>query len=888
MGRLTLWALAGGVLTGAAGDSGRFEFREPRARAYQLDLPETTAQSASPAADPEAAWRGKAWLRAHSVPGNAPLMLGSRVVIRLASPDLLPELLADSPLAPARRVADRLWILQAPDALTAAREAQKLAAQPGVTLCHPVRKRHVGLTGVFAPRPNDPYFDQTWHLENRDPRRGTALGDDLNVRAAWPVTRGAGVMVAVADNGFEITHPDLAANARNRYHFNFHTGVKDGRPMTSKQNHATAVAGLIAAVGENHLGSLGVAPEAQLASWVIFDSFDNFLDEETAMDMFHYGAETVAIQNHSWGNVGVQQLPLGELEDLGIKKAITEGRGGRGVIFVRAAGNDRAAFNDVNDDGYGQDPRVITVAAVRNNGRVTSYSTPGAPILVAAFSGDHNVDLSQSVSTNYPGLITTDRSGSLGYNRSTLGTQGDYAFGATSFSGTSAATPLISGICALILSANPRLTYRDVQQILILSARQLDPADPDLARNGAGLWVSHNVGFGVPDAAHAVRLALHWPLRPPLSTATAKSRATRVIPDDGLHVHLTGLRVPPDLELIPASPVDGLHPRGPTDNLPLVHVGQALSPIKEDLHGKAALIQRGGCYFVEKLRRVVEAGAEFAIIYNNQGGDQRFVPNGADINFMPLPAVFISQQAGEQLAEVLRLWRTVKARLETESAGYTLPVQETLQCEHVRLSVQAVHPRRGDLRIVLISPSGTRSVLQRLNNDTLSSLDEWDYYTVHDFYESSAGDWRVEFTDERTGVSGQIHRVELTIFGVPIKDRDHDGLDDDWERLHLGTRFEGPADDHDGDGASNLVELLQGTDPRRAERGSRVDLTRWDARVARLSWPGLEGVPYEVRLFDALGGPPVRVDEVPGHYPETTWYGPLGSGPRRFFSVTPK
>jgi len=65
----------------------------------------------------------------------------------------------------------------------------------------------------------------------------------------------------------------------------------------------------------------------------------------------------------------------------------------------------------------------------------------------------------------------------------------------------------LPGLAALILSANTNLTYRDVQQILILSARHFDFADPDVATNGAGLKMSHNLGFGIPDAGVAVNLA---------------------------------------------------------------------------------------------------------------------------------------------------------------------------------------------------------------------------------------------------------------------------------------------------------------------------------------------------------------------------------------------
>src|SRR5206468_4465549 len=115
----------------------------------------------------------------------------------------------------------------------------------------------------------------------------------------------------------------------------------------------------------------------------------------------------------------------------------------------------------------------------------------------------------------------------------------DYCFDSTGFSGTSASAPQISGLAALILSANPALTYRDVQQILILSARHFDLADPDLKTNGAGFRVSHNVGFGVPDAGQAVALARSWLNRPSVTNVTLTTANLQGIPDDGLRLLIT-------------------------------------------------------------------------------------------------------------------------------------------------------------------------------------------------------------------------------------------------------------------------------------------------------------------------------------------------------------
>src|SRR5258706_2809428 len=124
---------------------------------------------------------------------------------------------------------------------------------------------------AYASAPNDPYFPQQWHLDNRA-ADGNLAGADLNVRAAWPITRGAGVLIAVADEGFQLDHPELVNAASGGPHYNFFNDTSDGGPYDDYADHGTAVAGLVAAEKDNHRGVAGVAPQSKLASWVVFGS----------------------------------------------------------------------------------------------------------------------------------------------------------------------------------------------------------------------------------------------------------------------------------------------------------------------------------------------------------------------------------------------------------------------------------------------------------------------------------------------------------------------------------------------------------------------------------------------------------------------------------------
>ena len=862
--RVTLWLAAVQMIPSNA--EMRFQFREPATTGYRIERP----GAANPIPTQQ-------WLTAWSRDGRGNRVeLGSRVVLEVAPGTSVELVLTNSLLRLDRCIRSNLFILQATNALAAAEEAARLATLPGVRISHPVRRRRAGLHGHYSPAPNDPYFPLEWHLENRNTNNGVRLGPDLNARGAWAVTRGKGVLIGISDNGIEVNHPDLAANASAPDHYNFASSIADGSPVASDQAHGTAVAGLAIAVDGNRRGVSGVAPGARFASWIVFDSTDSLTSEEAVMDMFQYHSNVVSVQNHSWGNIDITQLPISELESQGLNNAVQNGRGGLGVVVVRAAGNERQALNDANDDGYDQGFGVITVGAVRVNGRATSFSTPGANVLLAAFSGDPGATTPGGVASNYVNLVTTDRQGRLGYNTIIASDdRADYGYGATGFAGTSGAAPEVVGIAALILSVNPALSYRDVQQILIFAAQQSDPADASVQLNGAGFAVSHNVGFGVPNAASAVALASRWPNRPPAILVSVSNTNVASIPDDGLRVLITGTNLPANLQSIPAFPSDGPQPDDPTSTVPLVDEALGLVPISADLHGKAALMMKGGNSNAQKVLYAAAAGAAFAVVWDNLGGDLREFMQGADFHLSPIPSIMISQNDGLALHGYLSQQPEVRAQLRLSTAQFTLTVTNTLICEHVSLRVQFNHPRRADVRLTLVSPAGTRSVLHHFNQDTTSSLGDWTFYSNQHYFESSAGEWRVAVGDERPGQTGQVMGMTLTIEGVPIEDSDHDGLDDGWELSHFGTLAFGPNDDNDGDGLDNMREQIMGTDPTVPDRPLNLDLSLWNNRTARLSWPGMSNVTYEVQSTADLSGPFTSVTNVPGVFPESEWLAPL-------------
>lgn len=850
-----------------------FRFREPQPVAYRVELPAGTRVAAM--LKPELSAR-------RSDDATRTVDLTSRVALRLAEGAEVTRVITNRPLTLDRTVAPQWFILQAPDAWTAAREAERLAARPEVLACHPVRRFPMQINGAYAARFNDRLFPNQWNLENRD-ANGVPQGADLNVRAAWPFSQGAGVLIAIADSGLQISHPEFAVPSAGQPHYNFDNDNTNGAQLASSDNHGTAVAGYAAAQGNNGVGISGVAPSASLASWKMLGS-----TEEAIGTMFQYMSNVVGVQNHSWLDSGTGLIPISALAENGLSNALALGRGGRGVIMVRAAGNDRENGANANDQGYTADPRVITAAGVRITGRVASYSTPGASVLVAAPVGD----------TGFDAPPTTDRTGSsFGYNAGIfyLDDSADYAFNSLSPQGTSFAAPQITGVAALLLGANPSLTIRDVQQILVLSSRHFDFADRDLATNGAGLLVSHNAGFGVPDAGLAVRLAQVWSNRPPATTITLVSNVVKAIPDAGFLLRTTGAGVPASVNLVTGlMPEEGLHPDeppgenlrpdSPTASLPLVFVGQATSALTTNLTGKAALIQRGTSTFAEKVKRAQDAGAAFAVVYNDAGDG--LVSMQLTGQVLRIPSIFIGQTAGDTLAATAQTNPNLSGQLELDAARYPFAVTNELVCEHVGVRVQTTHNFRGDLRITVTSPSGTRSILQRFNPfSTGGALTDWTFYSTHHFFEGTAGTWTVQVSDEEVAGTGSVTSVSLVLKGVPIKDSDHDGLDDDWELAKFGTLAYGPRDDPDGDGFSNAREQAIGSDPGQMNSPFpfALDASVWNAQLLRLSWPGAAGRAYEF-LGGVSAGTLSPQTNVSGRFPDGEVFVPR-SGTAQFFQL---
>lgn len=311
---------------------------------------------------------------------------------------------------------------------------------------------------------------------------------------------GAGIKVGVIDEGIDSQNADLTKQLLTSLAYDTQFNTQNGDPkypplVGPPDNHGTAVAGIIAAQANNETGIVGIAPDAHLVSTRVKWTWDQIT---AALNL---EATQVDVSNNSWGainpfadNFNSTQLTFAYQA---LRTGVEDGRQGLGTVFVFSAGNSAAYGDNTNYHNFQNAREVITVAATNQDGSAASFSTPGASVLVGTYG---------------VGLLTTDRSQKgLGYDPSSA---------YTTFSGTSAAAPVVSGVVALMLEANPHLGYRDVQQILAYSADH--PSNQTWKINGAsdfnlgGLEFNDSLGFGLVNAYAAVRLAQTW-----IQTSTA-------------------------------------------------------------------------------------------------------------------------------------------------------------------------------------------------------------------------------------------------------------------------------------------------------------------------------------------------------------------------------
>ena len=315
--------------------------------------------------------------------------------------------------------------------------------------------------------PNDASFGTLWGLNNSGQSPGVG-NSDVNAPEAWETTTGSrSVVVAVIDSGVDYTHPDLAANVWTNPREVAGDGIDndangfvddvrgwdfanaDADPMDD-DGHGTHVSGTIGAVGNNAIGVTGVNWRVSIMGLKFLDAEGNGYTSNAVAAVTYatrmrrdFGANVVAI-NASWG---------GETRSTALANAIAAA-GRAGILFVTAAGNESS--NNDRTPSYPanlSDDSVIAVAATNRSNRLAAFSNHGSTTVDLAAPG--------------VGILSTVPGG-----------------GYASFSGTSMATPYVTGTVALMAAANPRATAAEIRSALLSTVKPVAALSGKVATGG--------------------------------------------------------------------------------------------------------------------------------------------------------------------------------------------------------------------------------------------------------------------------------------------------------------------------------------------------------------------------------------------------------------------
>ncbi|KAK2575143.1 hypothetical protein KPH14_008860 [Odynerus spinipes] len=328
---------------------------------------------------------------------------------------------------------------------------------------------------------NDERWPQMWYLN-----RGNGL--DMNVRGAWAEgITGSGVVVTILDDGLEKDHPDLYKNYDPQASYDVNSHDEDPMPrydLVDSNRHGTRCAGEVAATANNTVCAVGVAFGAGVGGVRMLDGDVTDAVEARSLSL---NPQHIDIYSASWGpdDDGKTVDGPGELATRAFIEGITKGRNGKGSIFVWASGNGGRDHDNCNCDGYTNSIWTLSISSATENGLVPWYSEACSSTLATTYS---------SGSSGEKQVVTTDLHHHCTSNHT----------------GTSASAPLAAGICALALEANGDLTWRDMQHIVVRTAKPANLKAPDWVTNGVGRNVSHSFGYGLMDATAMVRLARRW------------------------------------------------------------------------------------------------------------------------------------------------------------------------------------------------------------------------------------------------------------------------------------------------------------------------------------------------------------------------------------------
>ncbi|XP_062855358.1 proprotein convertase subtilisin/kexin type 5b isoform X1 [Trichomycterus rosablanca] len=350
----------------------------------------------------------------------------------------------------------------------------------------PVKASHTSLVQPDSIFFNDAKWSSMWYIHCNENIHNCQ--SDMNILGAWKRGyTGKDVVVTILDDGIERNHPDLVENYDNQASYDVNGDDPDPMPrydVSNENKHGTRCAGEVAASANNSHCTVGIAYNAKIGGVRMLDGDVTDMVEARSLSLH---PQHIDIYSASWGpdDDGKTVDGPAALAKQAFENGIRQGRKGRGSIFVWASGNGGRSRDHCSCDGYTNSIYTISISSTAESGRKPWYLEECASTLTTTYSSGENYDRK---------IITTDLR-----QRCT-----------DSHTGTSASAPMAAGIIALALEANPLLTWRDVQHIIVKTSRAGHLSAPDWKTNAAGYNVSHLYGFGLMDAEAMVKEAERW------------------------------------------------------------------------------------------------------------------------------------------------------------------------------------------------------------------------------------------------------------------------------------------------------------------------------------------------------------------------------------------
>ena len=302
--------------------------------------------------------------------------------------------------------------------------------------------------------PTDPDYNNQWGLKS------------MNLSGAWDISMSKPeVIVAVLDQGIDQKHKEFS----NNYSSYSYDIINGSTPSVVRGNHGTHVGGIIGA-NHNNIQIAGIAPKSTLLSISHNLQLSTTISSQLASGIGYATSHGASVINTSWGDQGGKYPELhSSILENAISNAIKNGRNGKGMVVVFAAGNMNIPTVDYPANFS---PDILVVGSIESSNRRSNFSSYGTCVDVVA-PGDM--------------ILSTIPNNQTGY-----------------MSGTSMAAPHVAGLAALIIATNPDLTGKDVVDIIERTCQKVGTYSYSITSSRPnGKW-NNEMGYGLCNAAAAV------------------------------------------------------------------------------------------------------------------------------------------------------------------------------------------------------------------------------------------------------------------------------------------------------------------------------------------------------------------------------------------------